>query len=184
LTVYVDDMKARYRSLIMSHMIADTVDELHRMADRIGVARRWFQGDHYDIAQSKRVLAVAAGAVEITMREAGIMAGVQRRTGRLPKPDEVPELRKQLAARVRSQVTKMEEVMGSASKVVSNDRILGGTPVVQGTRVPAENVLAEVRAGKGDFDIFRSYPSLPPDGIKACLDWEKAGRPLSAARST
>ena len=40
------------------------------MADRIGVARRWFQTPpkasfwHYDIAKSKRALAVAAGAVE------------------------------------------------------------------------------------------------------------------------
>jgi uncharacterized protein (DUF433 family) len=66
----------------------------------------------------------------------------------------------------------------AASKVVSRERILGGTPVVEGTRVPADNVLAEVRAGKTKFDIFRSYPSLPLDGIEACVEWEKAGRPL------
>jgi hypothetical protein len=45
-------------------------DELHAMADRIGVARRWFQAPpkasfwHYDIAKSKRALAVAAGAID------------------------------------------------------------------------------------------------------------------------
>lgn len=52
----------------MCHMIADTAEELHAMADRIGVARRWFQAKasfpHYDIAKSKRALAVEAGAIE------------------------------------------------------------------------------------------------------------------------
>jgi uncharacterized protein (DUF433 family) len=70
------------------------------------------------------------------------------------------------------------EVMEFVSRVVSNERILGGTPVVAGTRVPADNVLAEVRAGKTKFDIFRSYPSLPPDAVDACVAWEQAGRPL------
>ncbi len=34
------------------------------------------------------------------------------------------------------------------SVVVSNPGILGGTPVILGTRVPADNILAEVLAGK------------------------------------
>jgi uncharacterized protein (DUF433 family) len=67
--------------------------------------------------------------------------------------------------------------MKTASKVVCDQEILGGMPVVQGTRVPAENVLAEVRAGRSRFEIFRHYPSLPLDGIEACIEWEKAGRP-------
>ena len=53
-------------------MIADTPDELHAMADKIGVARKWFQCmasfPHYDIAQSKRALAVQYGAVELQSR--------------------------------------------------------------------------------------------------------------------
>lgn len=64
------------------------------------------------------------------------------------------------------------------TKIVSNPRILGGTPVVQGTRVPADNVLVEVRNKKDKFDIFLTYPSLPLDGIEACLAWERAGRPV------
>jgi len=74
--VYVDDMRARFGRMVMCHMVADTTDELHAMADRIGVARQWYQGPpktrhpHYDIALSKRALAVAAGAVEIRWRDA------------------------------------------------------------------------------------------------------------------
>jgi hypothetical protein len=71
----------------MCHMIANDTAELHAMADRIGVARRWFQGDHYDIALSKRRLAVAAGATEISWREAGLMMGIVRRGGRMPLPE-------------------------------------------------------------------------------------------------
>jgi hypothetical protein len=34
-----------------------------------------------------------------------------------------------------------------------------------------------VRAGKTKFDIFRSYPLLPLDGVEVCIEWDRAGRP-------
>ena len=76
MSVYVDNMRASFGRMVMCHMIADTEDELLAMADRIGVARRWHQypgtpRSHFDIALSKRALAVAAGAKEITWRELG-----------------------------------------------------------------------------------------------------------------
>lgn len=93
MTVYVDDMRAPYGRMIMCHMIADTDDELHAMAARIGVARRWFQKPgtarrHYDIALSKRALAVEAGAVEITWRQTGAMVAHRRARGTLGTPHE------------------------------------------------------------------------------------------------
>jgi uncharacterized protein (DUF433 family) len=66
------------------------------------------------------------------------------------------------------------------SVVVSNPGILGGTPVILGTRVPADNILAEVLAGTSRLDIFCHYPSLPPDGIDAALAWERSGKPFVA----
>jgi hypothetical protein len=83
-TVYVDDMRASFRRMIMCHMIADTPAELHAMADRIGVARRWYQGDHYDIALAKRKLAIEHGAVEVTQRQLAAMAYL-RRIGAAPR---------------------------------------------------------------------------------------------------
>jgi len=74
MTVYVDQMQAPYGRMIMCHMVADTDEELHAMADRIGVARRWHQKrgtphSHYDICKAKRARAVALGAVEIGRQE-------------------------------------------------------------------------------------------------------------------
>lgn len=93
MTVYVDDMKASFGRMVMCHMLADTDDELHAMADIMGVSRKWWQspsktsGSHYDIALSKRAIAVKNGAVEITMRQAAAMNAVRRVTGKLGHPD-------------------------------------------------------------------------------------------------
>ena len=80
MSVYVDDMykspMGAYRGMKMSHMIADSTEELIEMAEKIGVNVKWIQHkgtfqEHFDIAFSKRELAVKAGAIEITMRELG-----------------------------------------------------------------------------------------------------------------
>ena len=74
MTVYVDDMRATYGRMRMCHMGADTTAELLEMADKIGVQRKWLQAagrpdEHFDIALSKRRLAVEYGAKEVTSRE-------------------------------------------------------------------------------------------------------------------
>ena len=76
MTVFVDNMRAGYGRMVMCHMIADTDTELLKMADTIGVARRWHQHpgtrrSHFDVCLSKRALAVTAGASEVTMLELG-----------------------------------------------------------------------------------------------------------------
>jgi hypothetical protein len=73
-SVYVDNARNVFGRMKMAHMIADSSAELHAMAAAIGVARKWCQHagtaeEHYDIALSKRSLAIAGGAVEITTRE-------------------------------------------------------------------------------------------------------------------
>jgi Protein of unknown function (DUF4031) len=78
-TVYVDDMRAKYGRMVMCHMTADTEAELHTMAAKIGVARKWYQGDHYDICLAKRAKAVSFGAVQLTRMQLGRMAIAQRR---------------------------------------------------------------------------------------------------------
>jgi hypothetical protein len=99
MTVFVDNMgdypMGQFGRMKMSHMIADTEEELHAMADRIGVARRWFQqkssGDHYDISLTKRTLAVKAGAREVTMKQLAAMCNNRHRTGSLGEPETAVE---------------------------------------------------------------------------------------------
>jgi hypothetical protein len=55
------------------HLIADSVDELHAFAQRIGLKRVWFQDHrhkHYDLTTGRMLnKALAAGAVMRTTRE-------------------------------------------------------------------------------------------------------------------
>ena len=69
--VYVDFAQNRLGRMKMCHMLADTEDELHAMADKLGLKREWFQNHgtpHYDICQQKRRQAVLLGAIEVRRR--------------------------------------------------------------------------------------------------------------------
>lgn len=85
MAVYVDSMKAQYGRMKMCHMMADSTEELFSMADRIGVQRKWIQKagthmEHFDIAMSKRALAVTHGAIEVSMRDIGML--MRKRQGK------------------------------------------------------------------------------------------------------
>lgn len=72
MSVYVDNARLPFGRMIMCHMTADTLEELHEMAQSIGIRRKWFQDKsipHYDISLSKRAMAVELGAIEETSRE-------------------------------------------------------------------------------------------------------------------
>jgi hypothetical protein len=83
MSVYVDTMRAPLGRMKMCHMIADSHEELMAMVRTIGVDPKWIQDagthrEHFDIALSKRALAVAAGAREITLRELGVKLNARR----------------------------------------------------------------------------------------------------------
>lgn len=72
MAVYVDGAQNNFRRMIMCHMFADTIAELHAMADQIGMRREWFQlfsFPHYDLAKGRRAVAVKYGAIEVSRRE-------------------------------------------------------------------------------------------------------------------
>lgn len=56
-----------------AHLTADTLDELHAFAKRIGLKRAWFQdhrvAPHYDLSPFRHALALSLGAVLVPMRE-------------------------------------------------------------------------------------------------------------------
>lgn len=55
---------------LWSHLVSTTsYAELHDFADRVGLSRRAFEGDHYDIPEERYAAVVAAGAVPLGGRE-------------------------------------------------------------------------------------------------------------------
>jgi hypothetical protein len=69
-TVLVDEPRWWWRGRRWCHLVSDTeLDELHDFAGGLGIPRRAFQGDHYDIPEEHRDAVVAAGAVEVGSRE-------------------------------------------------------------------------------------------------------------------
>jgi len=75
---YVDDAVHPFGNMLMCHLWADSEGELLAMVDRICVDRKWIQGHptlshgkhreaswvHFDVAKSKRAMAVRAGAIQ------------------------------------------------------------------------------------------------------------------------
>ena len=70
MAVYVDDAVTLWRGERWAHLMADTLDELHAFAARLGIPRRAFQdktsGAHYDVTAPLRERAIALGAVAIS----------------------------------------------------------------------------------------------------------------------
>ena len=70
MAVYVDDAVTLWRGKRWAHLMADTLDELHAFAERLGLPRRAFQdktsGAHYDVTAQLRERAIALGAVVIS----------------------------------------------------------------------------------------------------------------------
>lgn len=104
MTVYVDDFRcpATVNSIRgrWSHLTADTPDELHAFAAKLGHKREWFQARcrlsscpsvddgtpgvgtcvhfHYDVVDSRRTRAIALGAVAVGIRELGALISARR----------------------------------------------------------------------------------------------------------
>ncbi len=70
MAVLIDEPRWWWRGRRWCHLVSDTsLDELHDFAAGLGIPRRAFQGDHYDIPEEHRPAAVAAGALEVESRE-------------------------------------------------------------------------------------------------------------------
>jgi len=70
MTVLVDEPIWPFRDRLWCHLVSDTsYDELHALATALGIPRRAFQGDHYDLPAEMRDAAIALGASPVSGRE-------------------------------------------------------------------------------------------------------------------
>lgn len=66
MAVYVDNAELAWRGRLWCHLVADSVDELHAFAHRLGLKREWFQDrtryPHYDVTVKLKERALDLGA--------------------------------------------------------------------------------------------------------------------------
>lgn len=66
MAVYVDNVRVVWRGRLWCHLVADSIDELHKFAGRLRLQRTWFQHaasyPHYDITVEVRARALELGA--------------------------------------------------------------------------------------------------------------------------
>ncbi|WP_419995992.1 DUF4031 domain-containing protein [Streptomyces boninensis] len=68
--IYIDPPSWPGHGRMWSHLVSDvSYDELHDFAERLGVPRRGFDGDHYDVPSRLYDDAVALGAQAVGSKE-------------------------------------------------------------------------------------------------------------------
>ena len=78
-------------------------------------------------------------------------------------------------------VARLERLDAAREVVTISDDIMGGTPVISGTRVPVHDVAAALAAGVPAKEILEDYPSLTEDRLELAALYAEAnplrGRP-------
>ena len=70
-------------------------------------------------------------------------------------------------------------------RIIRDPAILVGKPVVKGTRIPVELVLAKLAANPDLTELFADYPRLTREDVQACLAYAQTlvEREKKAAKS-
>lgn len=78
-----------------------------------------------------------------------------------------------------------------SDRIVSDPAILGGKPIVRGTRISVEIILEWMASGASRDDIVRNYPALTVQDVEQALEFAAAmlrndthvGIPVGSIRS-
>jgi hypothetical protein len=125
-SVYVDPLRGwggakGYHWRVSCHMYADSLDELHAIAKKIGMKATWFQKDerlpHYDLHPSQRKKALALGVIEHTRGEMGTFMRARK-------------IERELIADVNKSIEafKTGEMLSSVDVVEKNGVLYGSVP--------------------------------------------------------
>lgn len=70
MTILVDAAIWPFEGRKWAHLVSDTsFEELHAFAAQLGIPRRAFQGDHYDVPTEYRERAISLGAQPVASRD-------------------------------------------------------------------------------------------------------------------
>jgi uncharacterized protein (DUF433 family) len=68
----------------------------------------------------------------------------------------------------------LKERRTDTERIIRDPAILGGKPVVEGTRIPVDVVLEYLAHNPNFEELFADYPRLTMEGVKACLAYAQA----------
>lgn len=60
--------------------------------------------------------------------------------------------------------------------IVQDPEIMGGEPVLRGTRIPPRTLLARIEGGESVEDILQDYPALSREAVEEALDFARRER--------
>ena len=84
MSLYVDHARLPYRRMLMSHLLADTSEELRKAEKLLGLPTNSVQylgtpKEHLDVCESKRATAIKMGAIEVTSKELVLLIRKKRK---------------------------------------------------------------------------------------------------------
>lgn len=56
-------------------------------------------------------------------------------------------------------------------KIIVNPEILGGKPIIKGTRIAVEFILGLLASNVSEEEILKDYPHLTKEDLHACLEY-------------
>ena len=89
-----------------------------------------------------------------------------------------------LAPFARRTTERMERLAAAREAVVSDPEILGGIPVLRGTRVPVYDVASSVEDGLPMERILAAYPSIDRERVDLAALYAEANPPRGRPRSS
>ncbi len=188
-----EDMLKPAEAALVAHV---AVGDVHRVIDEhILPDTLWSATD------GRHVLASACGLIAFYFGSAGSLtaewrrAAIREAAGRLRRagaaaPDAGDWILRDdfltidLAPFIRRADERMAQLAAARALVVRDPEILGGAPVIRGTRVPAYDVAASVAEGVPMAQLLSAYPSLNERQVRLAALYAEAnpvrGRPRKA----
>ncbi len=79
---------------------------------------------------------------------------------------------------------RMKRYSEARDLVSTSPDILGGTPVIRGTRIPVHDIAASIAAGHSQERIMSAYPRLLAEHIEPAALYAKANPPQGRPQAT